>query len=261
MKKILSLDIGISSIGNAVVELDDENFYGKILDAGVRIFSAAEQPSGDSLAAPRREARGARRRISRRSSRLYNIKKYLILNNFITQEQIENLYCSNKQIKDVWTLRKEALYRKLNNEEFYRCGEGREEIKMIKEAIVKLSKKEDLTFAEAREVMNEIMDGQASGVQMEALSVEDARALLEETYVPLDTLVNRVYRENISLALFDVGGIGTIRYVPASGTIRFSLPEGAESNEDAGYWFEANITLRAEGNEPIDFRGYMYAYW
>ena len=28
---------------------------------------------------------------------------------------------------------------------------------------------------------------------------------LEETYVPLDTLVNRVYRENISLALFDVG--------------------------------------------------------
>lgn len=39
---------------------------------------------------------------------------------------------------------------------------------MIKEAIVKLSKKEDLTFAEAREVMNEIMDGQASGVQMAA---------------------------------------------------------------------------------------------
>ena len=39
---------------------------------------------------------------------------------------------------------------------------------MIKDAIVKLSKKEDLTFAEAREVMNEIMNGQASGVQMAA---------------------------------------------------------------------------------------------
>ena len=39
---------------------------------------------------------------------------------------------------------------------------------MIKGAIVKLSKKEDLTFAEAREVMNEIMNGQASGVQMAA---------------------------------------------------------------------------------------------
>lgn len=39
---------------------------------------------------------------------------------------------------------------------------------MIKEAIIKLSKKEDLAFDEAREVMNEIMNGQASGVQMAA---------------------------------------------------------------------------------------------
>ncbi len=39
---------------------------------------------------------------------------------------------------------------------------------MIKEAIIKLSKKEDLTFDEARGVMNEIMDGQSSGVQMAA---------------------------------------------------------------------------------------------
>ena len=39
---------------------------------------------------------------------------------------------------------------------------------MIKEAIIKLSRKEDLTFDEAREVMNEIMNGQASGVQMAA---------------------------------------------------------------------------------------------
>lgn len=39
---------------------------------------------------------------------------------------------------------------------------------MIKEAIVKLSKKLDLSFEEAREVMNEIMGGQASTVQMSA---------------------------------------------------------------------------------------------
>ena len=84
---------------------------------------------------------------------------------------------------------------------------------------------------------------------------------LEEAYVPLDTLVNRVHRENVSLALFDVGGVGAIRYVLASGTIRFSLPDGEESNEASDYWFEANITLRAEGDELIDFRGYMYACW
>lgn len=39
---------------------------------------------------------------------------------------------------------------------------------MIKEAIIKLSRKEDLTYAEAEAVMNEIMDGQASPVQMSA---------------------------------------------------------------------------------------------
>ena len=37
---------------------------------------------------------------------------------------------------------------------------------MIKEAIVKLSKKEDLTYQEAETVMDEIMSGQATAVQM-----------------------------------------------------------------------------------------------
>lgn len=39
---------------------------------------------------------------------------------------------------------------------------------MIKEAIIKLAKKEDLSYREAKEVMNEIMEGKASDVQMSA---------------------------------------------------------------------------------------------
>ena len=39
---------------------------------------------------------------------------------------------------------------------------------MIKEAIIKLSKKQDLTYAEAENVMDEIMSGQATPVQMSA---------------------------------------------------------------------------------------------
>ena len=39
---------------------------------------------------------------------------------------------------------------------------------MIKEAIIKLSKKENLTYTEAEEVMNEIMEGEASDVQKSA---------------------------------------------------------------------------------------------
>lgn len=39
---------------------------------------------------------------------------------------------------------------------------------MIKEAIIKLSKKQDLSYQEAEEVMNEIMDGKASDIQKAA---------------------------------------------------------------------------------------------
>lgn len=121
MKRRLGLDIGISSIGYSLIEYDDENFVGKIIDTGVRIFTAAEQPkTGASLALPRREARGARRRLKRRSSRLYNIRKMLINNDFISQSEIENLYIKNKKIDDVWDLRKEALSRVLSNVELYR---------------------------------------------------------------------------------------------------------------------------------------------
>ncbi len=47
---------------------------------------------------------------------------------------------------------------------------------MIKEAILKLAKKENLTYEEAEAVMNEIMSGEATPVQMSsyltALSLE-----------------------------------------------------------------------------------------
>lgn len=121
MKKRLGLDIGISSIGYGVIEYDDENFDGKIIDAGVRIFTVAENPKdGSSLSKPRRDAKSTRKRLSRKSNRLYNIRKLLISNNFITQAQIEELWTQNKQLKDLWDLRKDALNRILSNDEFYR---------------------------------------------------------------------------------------------------------------------------------------------
>ena len=39
---------------------------------------------------------------------------------------------------------------------------------MIRESIIKLSKKQDLTYQEAEEVMDEIMSGKATPVQMSA---------------------------------------------------------------------------------------------
>lgn len=56
-----------------------------------------------------------------------------------------------------------------------------EEQKMIKEAIIKLAKKEDLTYAEAEQVMNEIMEGKATDVQksayLTALSMKVKRSM------------------------------------------------------------------------------------
>ena len=40
---------------------------------------------------------------------------------------------------------------------------------MIKEAIIKLSQKQDLTYEEAEQVMNEIMEGKATDVQKSAI--------------------------------------------------------------------------------------------
>ena len=64
----IGLDVGITSVGWAVVALNEDDAPYGILDMGVRIFDVAEQPkTGASLAAPRREARSARRRLRRRS--------------------------------------------------------------------------------------------------------------------------------------------------------------------------------------------------
>ncbi|MBR1553754.1 MAG: hypothetical protein IJ631_07090, partial [Schwartzia sp.] len=71
MNYILGLDIGIASVGWAAVALDANDEPYKILDLNSRIFEAAEQPkTGASLAAPRREARGSRRRTRRRRHRM-----------------------------------------------------------------------------------------------------------------------------------------------------------------------------------------------
>lgn len=56
----LGLDIGIGSVGWAVLRNQPNGEPDRIQDLGVRIFDKAEQPkTGASLAAPRRDARSA----------------------------------------------------------------------------------------------------------------------------------------------------------------------------------------------------------
>lgn len=55
MKYSIGLDIGITSIGYAVIMLDEKDEPCRIVRLGSRIFEAAENPKdGSSLSAPRR---------------------------------------------------------------------------------------------------------------------------------------------------------------------------------------------------------------
>ena len=63
---------------------------------------------------------------------------------------------------------------------------------MIKEAIIKLAKKQDLTYTEAEAVMNEIMSGGATPVQM--ASYLTALSMKDETIDELVTTLQKLMK-------------------------------------------------------------------
>ena len=115
-KYSLGLDIGTSSVGWAVLDLDKERIH----DLGVRIFERPEDPqNGDSLAKPRRDARSARRRLKRRRQRLNHLKQFFVDQNILTKDQVEEIlnYKSDFNKLDVYALRAKALTEELSPEE------------------------------------------------------------------------------------------------------------------------------------------------
>jgi len=77
MAKILGLDLGVSSVGWALIEQDEESYNGKIEASGVRIFQGNEKRAdaapGESSNADRRTKRSVRRQRDRRSRRKINL--------------------------------------------------------------------------------------------------------------------------------------------------------------------------------------------
>lgn len=117
----LGLDIGITSVGWAILEHDSSEEPFRIVDLGVRIFNRAENPKdGSALALPRREARSSRRRIRRHRHRLERIKTLLYNHEIITSERLQELYHGARDLTDVYELRYQGLERLLNQEEWAR---------------------------------------------------------------------------------------------------------------------------------------------
>ncbi len=115
----IGLDIGVASVGWATVELDAEERPCGILGLGSRIFDAAEHPqTGASLAAPRREARSARRRLRRHRHRNERIRSLFVSGGLLSREQLASLF--DGRLEDIYKLRAEALDRALTAEELAR---------------------------------------------------------------------------------------------------------------------------------------------
>lgn len=117
----LGLDIGIGSVGWAVLRNQPNGEPDRVQDLGVRIFDKAEQPkTGASLAAPRRDARSARRRLRRHRHRLERIRYLMEQRGIMPVADIQAMYAAGGFQKSPYQLRAEALDRPLTKEEAVR---------------------------------------------------------------------------------------------------------------------------------------------
>ncbi|WP_127253186.1 type II CRISPR RNA-guided endonuclease Cas9 [Neisseria meningitidis] len=111
---ILGLDIGIASVGWAMVEIDKEENPIRLIDLGVRVFERAEVPkTGDSLAAARRLARSVRRLTRRRAHRLLRTRRLLKREGVLQAANFDKNGLIKSLPNTLWQLRAAALDRKL----------------------------------------------------------------------------------------------------------------------------------------------------
>lgn len=118
----LGLDLGTNSIGWAAIKLDENDNPFGILDMGVRVFpdgrKDARSGAGASLAAERREARGARRRRRRYVRRRNSLMRQLIKCGLMPKDKAER-----KKLEecDPYKLRARALDHPLTPHELGRA--------------------------------------------------------------------------------------------------------------------------------------------
>lgn len=111
---ILGLDIGIASVGWAMVEIDEEENPIRLIDLGVRVFERAEVPkTGDSLAMVRRLARSVRRLTRRRAHRLLRARRLLKREGVLQAAYFDENGLIKSLPNTPWQLRAAALDRKL----------------------------------------------------------------------------------------------------------------------------------------------------
>ena len=112
----LGLDVGIGSVGWAVLNLDKK----RIEDFNVRIFDSGEDlHKKERFSQKRRISRGIRRLYRRRSHRKLRLKNYLSSIGFITNDRISKFFESGNN--NLIELRCKAIEEKLTPEEITAC--------------------------------------------------------------------------------------------------------------------------------------------
>ncbi len=112
MKYGIGLDIGIASVGWAVVALDGQEMPCGILGMGARVFNTA------SLAVDRRKERGTRRRFRRHRHRNARIRALFLDSGLLSKEELDTLF--NGHLEDIYALRVRALDEPITRTEFAR---------------------------------------------------------------------------------------------------------------------------------------------
>lgn len=117
MQYVLGLDVGIQSVGWAVIRCDEP---ARIEDFGVRIFDTAEnKKSKDNANQERRAFRAARRVLRRRSHRREMLKKHLQRIGLLREGEVEAFFESGKS--DPLRLRVKGLTEQLTPAELAAC--------------------------------------------------------------------------------------------------------------------------------------------
>ena len=118
MKISLGLDIGTSSIGFALVDMNS----GKIIEANSVIFDKKETKGKYNTTMIRRNDRAKRRLLKRKRQRKRNLRKLLFRYGFIEKDFMENPknYIKNHPCKNLFYLRSEATKRLISDYELSR---------------------------------------------------------------------------------------------------------------------------------------------
>lgn len=146
MKYRLGLDLGVSSIGSAIIQLDGNNNAQDIIDAGVRIFEVSEG------AEERRLKRTARKNLIRTRKRLELLAQKLYANNLWVDNSPEGT--DKLKSKSPYKIRYDAIKQKLDNANY------------IGRAILHLAKHRGAGFVSAvEETLNESQEEEQTKVK------------------------------------------------------------------------------------------------